>query len=46
VAPVVIEDDGFVGAGSVITDNVTRGELAVGRARQHNISGWQPPKKN
>lgn len=46
VAPVVIEDDGFVGAGSVITDNVTRGELAVGRARQRNISGWQPPKKN
>jgi len=46
VAPVLIEDDGFVGAGSVITDNVTRGELAVGRARQRNISGWQPPKKN
>jgi bifunctional UDP-N-acetylglucosamine pyrophosphorylase/glucosamine-1-phosphate N-acetyltransferase len=42
----VIEDDGFVGAGSVITDNVPRGELAIGRTRQHNISGWQPPKKN
>lgn len=45
VAPVNIEDDGFVGAGSVITGDVASGELALGRSRQRNISGWQKPTK-
>ena len=45
VAPVKIDDDGFVGAGSVITGDVASGELALGRSRQRNIGGWQRPTK-
>jgi bifunctional UDP-N-acetylglucosamine pyrophosphorylase/glucosamine-1-phosphate N-acetyltransferase len=45
VAPVTIDDDGFVGAGSVITGDVASGELALGRSRQRNIGGWQRPTK-
>ena len=45
VAPVEIQNDGFVAAGSVITKTVPTDELAVGRARQRNISGWQRPVK-
>jgi bifunctional UDP-N-acetylglucosamine pyrophosphorylase/glucosamine-1-phosphate N-acetyltransferase len=36
VAPVTIGDDGFVSAGSVITDTVPSGHVAFGRARQVN----------
>jgi len=43
VAPLRIDDGGFVGAGSTVTRTVHRGELAVGRARQRNISGWTRP---
>ncbi len=46
VAPVEIADGGFVAAGSVVTKPVGCDELAVGRARQKNISGWQRPTKN
>ncbi|MDG0980555.1 MAG: bifunctional UDP-N-acetylglucosamine diphosphorylase/glucosamine-1-phosphate N-acetyltransferase GlmU [Halieaceae bacterium] len=46
VAPVTIETDGFVGAGSVVTKTVGQGELAIGRGKQRNISGWTRPKKN
>lgn len=46
VAPVEIADNGFVGAGSTVTKPVGEGELAVGRARQKNIDGWQRPTKN
>jgi bifunctional UDP-N-acetylglucosamine pyrophosphorylase/glucosamine-1-phosphate N-acetyltransferase len=45
VAPVEIETDGFVGAGSVVTKTVNQGELAIGRAKQRNISGWKRPVK-
>lgn len=45
VAPVEIETDGFVGAGSVVTKTVNEGELAIGRAKQRNISGWKRPVK-
>ncbi len=45
VAPVAIGDKGFVAAGSTITKQVGEGELAVGRARQRNIDGWEPPRK-
>lgn len=34
VAPVSIADDGFVATGSVVTDNVPKGALAIARARQ------------
>lgn len=45
VAPVTIETDGFVGAGSVVTKTVGQGELAIGRGKQRNISGWKRPEK-
>jgi bifunctional UDP-N-acetylglucosamine pyrophosphorylase/glucosamine-1-phosphate N-acetyltransferase len=40
VAPVQIGDDAFVAAGSVITDDVPDGALAVARGRQAEIPGW------
>lgn len=46
VAPVTIGDNSFVAAGSTVTKRVGNEELAVGRARQRNIDGWQPPKKS
>jgi len=46
VAPLTIGDGGFVGAGSTLTKGVAKDELAVSRARQKNIKGWQRPKKN
>lgn len=45
VAPLVIEDEAYVGAGSTITKNVGQEDLAVGRGRQRNIQGWTPPAK-
>ncbi len=40
VAPVTIGEDSYVGAASVITDNVPEGALALGRARQVVKEGW------
>ncbi len=40
VAPVRIGDGAYTAAGSVITDDVPPGAMAVGRARQRNIDGW------
>ena len=45
VAPLVIEDEAYVGAGSTITARVQRNDLALGRGRQRNIQGWTPPAK-
>ena len=45
VAPLVIEDDAYVGAGSTITKTVGREDLAIGRGRQRNVQGWTPPAK-
>ena len=45
VAPLLIEDDVYIGAGSTITSKVGRAELAIGRGRQRNIQGWTPPAK-
>lgn len=45
VAPLTIEDDAYIGAGSTITADVGREDLAVGRGRQRNIQGWTPPAK-
>ena len=45
VAPLQIEEQGFVGAGSTITGTVPKGSLAVSRARQRNIEGWTRPVK-
>jgi len=46
VAPLQIAGQGFVGAGSTVTKAIDEGELAVSRARQRNIQGWQRPIKN
>ncbi|MEH6586906.1 MAG: bifunctional UDP-N-acetylglucosamine diphosphorylase/glucosamine-1-phosphate N-acetyltransferase GlmU [Halioglobus sp.] len=46
VAPLEVADGGFVGAGSTVTKAVGAKELAVSRAKQRNITGWQRPGKN
>ena len=40
VAPVSLGDDVYTGAGSVITDDVPDGALAIARERQRNIEGY------
>ncbi|MGD1997593.1 MAG: bifunctional UDP-N-acetylglucosamine diphosphorylase/glucosamine-1-phosphate N-acetyltransferase GlmU [Candidatus Dependentiae bacterium] len=40
VAPVTVERDTVVAAGSVITRDVPHGALGIGRARQENKEGW------
>ncbi len=45
VAPLCIEENGFVAAGSTVTKSVGKEELAVSRSRQRNIQGWQRPGK-
>lgn len=45
IAPVVIEDHATIGAGSTITSNVGKHQLAVGRARQRHIDDWTRPGK-
>lgn len=45
VAPVTIGKNATVGAGSTINKNVEDDILAVARAKQNNIDGWQRPRK-
>jgi bifunctional UDP-N-acetylglucosamine pyrophosphorylase/glucosamine-1-phosphate N-acetyltransferase len=45
VAPVTVGTGATIGAGSTITKNVPDNELAVSRARQTIVPGWQRPKK-
>ncbi|MDI2126751.1 bifunctional UDP-N-acetylglucosamine diphosphorylase/glucosamine-1-phosphate N-acetyltransferase GlmU [Yinghuangia seranimata] len=40
VAPVTIGDGAYTAAGSVITEDVPHGAMAVARGRQRNITGW------
>lgn len=40
VAPLTIGDGAYTAAGSVITEDVPAGAMAVGRARQRNILDW------
>ena len=40
VAPVTVGDGAYTAAGSVITDDVPPGALAVARAPQRNVAGW------
>jgi len=44
IAPVKVDDWGYVAAGSTITDNVGEGELSIARARQVNKAGWVEKK--
>ncbi|WP_149194303.1 bifunctional UDP-N-acetylglucosamine diphosphorylase/glucosamine-1-phosphate N-acetyltransferase GlmU [Luteimonas suaedae] len=45
VAPVTIGADATTAAGSVITNDVPEGKLAIARARQAIIEHWKRPKK-
>ncbi|HEY4908641.1 MAG TPA: bifunctional UDP-N-acetylglucosamine diphosphorylase/glucosamine-1-phosphate N-acetyltransferase GlmU, partial [Methylomirabilota bacterium] len=40
VAPVTVGDDSYTAAGSVITEDVPEGSLAIARAKQQNIEGY------
>lgn len=40
VAPVTVGDGAYTAAGSVITQDVPPGALAVARGRQRNVEGW------
>lgn len=45
IAPVSLEDNAFVAAGSAINTDVPGEHLAVARGKQRNISGWKRPVK-
>lgn len=45
VAPVEIEPNAYIAAGSTITKNVPEGSLAIARARQDNKEGWRSKYK-
>ena len=45
VAPVTIGDGAYTAAGSVITEDVPPGAMAVGRAQQRNVEGWVERKR-
>ena len=45
VAPVTIEDGVTIAAGSTITKNIEKDDLAIARAPQKSISGWKRPVK-
>jgi bifunctional UDP-N-acetylglucosamine pyrophosphorylase/glucosamine-1-phosphate N-acetyltransferase len=45
IAPVTIGEQGFVAAGSTVTQNVSASALAVSRSKQRNIEGWKRPTK-
>jgi bifunctional UDP-N-acetylglucosamine pyrophosphorylase/glucosamine-1-phosphate N-acetyltransferase len=45
VAPVTVGDEAYTGAGSVVTDDVPPGALAIARARQTNIEGYAQRRK-
>ena len=46
VAPVTVEDNTFVAAGSTITDNVPEDALAIARSRQVNKEGWVSKRRH
>ncbi|HMJ03133.1 MAG TPA: bifunctional UDP-N-acetylglucosamine diphosphorylase/glucosamine-1-phosphate N-acetyltransferase GlmU, partial [Conexibacter sp.] len=46
VAPVTVGDDAWIGAGSVITNEVPPGALGIARARQANIEGYDENVKD
>jgi len=46
VAPINIAAKAFVAAGSALTKDVEKDQLAVGRSRQRNIDGWSAPSNS
>lgn len=45
VAPITINANGFVAAGSTVTKDVEEDGLAIARGKQRNINGWKRPQK-
>ncbi|MBQ7453545.1 MAG: bifunctional UDP-N-acetylglucosamine diphosphorylase/glucosamine-1-phosphate N-acetyltransferase GlmU [Selenomonadaceae bacterium] len=45
VAPVEIGDGAYIGAGSTITKDVPKNNLAIARGRQTNIANWNDKRK-
>ena len=45
IAPVTLEDNAFVAAGSSVSSDVPAGSLAVARVKQRNVKGWKRPRK-
>jgi bifunctional UDP-N-acetylglucosamine pyrophosphorylase / glucosamine-1-phosphate N-acetyltransferase len=45
VAPIDIEDDAYIAAGSTVTENVPPKSLAIARQRQTNKTPWSPKHK-
>ena len=45
VAPRTVGDGAYTAAGSVITEDVPAGAMAVARARQRNVAGWTQRKR-
>ena len=39
VAPVIIEDEAFIAAGTTVTDNISKGEFCIGRVRNETKLG-------
>lgn len=46
VAPVTVEANTYIGAGSTITKDVPENALGIARARQKNIEGWAEKYRN
>lgn len=46
IAPVTIEENTYIAAGSTINRNVEKGSLAIARARQENKKDWINRRKN
>ncbi|MCQ2358619.1 MAG: bifunctional UDP-N-acetylglucosamine diphosphorylase/glucosamine-1-phosphate N-acetyltransferase GlmU [Phascolarctobacterium sp.] len=46
VAPVTVEANTYIGAGSTITKDVPENALGIGRAKQKNIEGWAENYRN
>ena len=40
IAPVILEKESYIGAGSTITKNVPEKALGIARNRQENLNGW------
>jgi bifunctional UDP-N-acetylglucosamine pyrophosphorylase/glucosamine-1-phosphate N-acetyltransferase len=40
IAPVAVEENAYIAAGTTVTRDVPAGSLSVGRARVENIKGW------
>ncbi|MPN63778.1 Bifunctional protein GlmU [bioreactor metagenome] len=45
VAPVTVEEKGYIATGSTITDDVPEGALAIARQRQVVKEGWVAKKE-